>query len=95
MPFPEKATVDAWKATWTNRLVKVQSDRPELQRFQGKVGRVITINYGGQAIVDFADGGWYDIPNFTEVLQEVTDPEEQKRYDPTANSAQRTPVRQG
>ena len=39
----------------------VKPERPELQRFKGIVGRVVTVNYNGKAIIDFQDGGWYDI----------------------------------
>ena len=96
MTFPAKSTVDQLKETWSDRLVRVKPGlRPELLRFEGKVGRVVTVNYGGRAIVDFADGGWYDIPDFESALEEVTDEAERKKYDPTANSAQKIPSRQG
>jgi hypothetical protein len=96
MAFPSKSTVDALKREWSDRLVRVKPGlRPELLRFEGKVGKVITVNYGGRAIVDFADGAWYDIPDFATVLEEVTDEAERKKYDSTANSAQRFPARQG
>jgi hypothetical protein len=55
---------------------------------------VVTVNYSGRAVVDFADGGWYDVPGFETVLEEVTDEAERKKYDPTANSAQKLPTRQ-
>lgn len=95
MAFPDKATVDAWRTEWTDRFVRLKPGHPiEYARFAGKVGRVITVNYGGRAIVDFADGAWYDIPDFATILESVTDPAEQKSYDPTVNSAQKNPVRQ-
>lgn len=94
--FPDFATVDRLKAAWTDKLVRVKpAARPELARFEGRVGRVVTVNYGGRAVIDFADGAWYDVPDFESVLDEVTDPAEAKRYDPTANSAQKLPARQG
>ena len=94
--FPPKAAVDDLKRLWTDKLVRVKAGaRPELLRFEGRVGRVVTVNYGGRAVVDFADGAWYDIPDFTAVLDEVTDEAERKKYDPTANSAQKQPGRQG
>lgn len=94
MPFPDFAEVDAWKATWTNKFVRVKPGvRPELKRFEGKVGRVVTINYSGRAVVDFADGAWYDIAGFQDVLDEVTDETEKAKYDATANSAQQFPAR--
>lgn len=95
MAFPEKLTVDELKKTWTDKLVRVQPEgRPELARFAGLVGRVVTVNYGGRVVIDFADGGWYDFGDFEKLLEEVTDPAERKKYDPTANSAQPLPTRQ-
>lgn len=96
MPFPEKRDVDALKKLWTDKLVRVKPGvRPELKRFEGRVGRVVTVNYGGRAVLDFADGGWYDVADFASVLEEVTDDAERNKYDPTANSAQKFPTRQG
>jgi hypothetical protein len=96
MPFPSKAAVDALKREWTDRFVRVKPGvRPELVRFEGRVGRVVTVNYGGRAVVDFADGAWYDVSDFAAVLDVVTDEAEVKRYDATANSAQKLPTRQG
>ena len=95
MAFPAKSTVDHQKEAWSDKLVRVKPGlRPELLRFEGKVGRVVTVNYAGRAIVDFADGGWYDVPDFESALEEVTDEEERKKYDATANSAQKIPSRQ-
>jgi hypothetical protein len=94
--FPTKAAVDDLKRIWTDKLVRVKAGvRPELLRFEGRLGRIVTVNYGGRAVVDFADGAWYDIPDFAAVLEEVTDEAERKKYDATANSAQKMPGRQG
>ncbi len=96
MPFPEPTTVAALKKSWSDKLVRVKpGTRPELLRFEGKIGRVVTVNFGGRAIIDFADGAWYDVPEFEGVLEEVTDDAEKKKYDPMANSAQKLPGRQG
>jgi hypothetical protein len=96
MPFPSKASVDALKREWTDRYVRVKPDaRPELKRFEGKVGRVVTVNYGGRAVVDFADGAWYDVLGFEDVLEVVTDEAEIKKYNAAMNSAQKIPSRQG
>ena len=96
MAFPSQATVDDLKRVWTDKFVTVKpAARPELKRFEGSVGRVVTVNYGGRAIVDFADGAWYDVPKFEEVLVEVTDEAEKKKYDGTVNTAQPLPGRQG
>jgi hypothetical protein len=95
MPYPETATVAALKKAWSDKLVRVRPGvRPELARFEGKVGRVVTVNFGGRALVDFADGAWYDVPEFEAVLEEVTDEAEKKKYDATVNSAQKLPGRQ-
>lgn len=95
MSFPDRAAVDQLRQFWTSKLVRVRAGaRPELERFAGKVGRVVTINYSGRAVVDFADGAWYDVAEFTAVLEAVTDEAEQKKYDATANSAQKIPSRQ-
>lgn len=96
MPFPSKAAVDDMKRAWTDKLVRVTAPaRPDLARFAGRVGRVVTVNYSGRAVIDFADGAWYDIVDFAAVLEEVIDEAEAKKYDPTANSAQKLPARQG
>ncbi len=95
MKFPDKVTVDALKRTWSDKFVRVKAGaRPDLTRFEGRVGRVVTVNYSGRAVVDFADGGWYDVADFEAVLEEVTDEAERKTYDATANSAQKIPARQ-
>ena len=96
MPFPSKAAVDDLKRTWTDRRVRVTAAaRPDLVRFAGRVGRVVTVNYSGRAVVDFADGAWYDIHDFAAVLEVVTDEAEANTYDAIANSAQKLPARQG
>ncbi len=84
------------KRIWTDRLVMAKADKPELKRFEGKVGRVVTVNWSGKAIVDFADGAWYDIPASEEYLT-VLGPDDPNRakYDPKANSAQAKPARGG
>lgn len=94
MSFPEIAIVDALKKTWTDRRVRVKpGSKPELKRFEGRVGRVVTVNYGGRAIIDFADGAWYDLADFESLLDVVGD-DEASGYDATVNSAQALPTRQ-
>lgn len=80
------------KREWTDQFVEVDATRSELKRFAGIVGRVITVNWNNACVVDFQDGGWYDIaPSFLKKL----DPEEaKKKYDPKVNSAQPFPARQ-
>jgi hypothetical protein len=72
MPFPAKATVDAWKRQWTDRRVTVADGVPDLARFAGKVGRVVTVSYSGRAVVEFGDGSWVDVADFETVLQSAT-----------------------
>jgi hypothetical protein len=94
MPAFDWQAAEELKRTWTDRLVMAKADRPELKRFEGKVGRVVTVNWAGKALVDFADGAWYDIPASEEYLT-VLAPDDPLRakYDPTVNSAQARPGR--
>lgn len=95
MKFPSAEETEALKRAWTDKFVRVKPGHAEYARFAGKVGRVVTVNFGGKAIVDFADGAWYDLPA-TDAYLEVVPPEAAKdRYDATANSAQKLPTRQG
>jgi hypothetical protein len=96
MPAIDLAKMDELRRVWTDRLVVARDDRPELKRFAGRTGRVVTVNYSGKAIVDFADGAWYDIPASEEFLT-VLAPDDPRRakYDPKANSAQPHPEKQG
>ena len=83
------------KQRWTDKFVRVNAEQPELKRFAGIIGRVITVNRNQKAIVDFQDGGWYDITAAEEYLT-VVDPAEVKgKFDATANSAQPHPSKQG
>lgn len=92
-PAPE--VIDALRGDWTDKFVRVAGQRPELARFQGMVGRVITVNWSGKAIVDFADGGWYDVTASKEFLEIVSPDEAKGKYDAKVNSAQPIPDRQG
>jgi hypothetical protein len=95
MRFPTYSEAEALKATWTDKFVRVRAGLPQYERFAGRVGRVVTVNYGGKAIVDFADGAWYDIPALPDHLEVVPDDEAKGKFDPTATSAQKLPARQG
>lgn len=55
-------TNEQLKAEYTDKKVSIASNRPELARFQGRIGRVVTVNQNNRALVDFQDGPWYDIP---------------------------------
>jgi hypothetical protein len=95
MPVIDLAKMDELKRIWTDRYVTARTDWPELKRFEGRVGRVVTVNYTGKALVDFGDGAWYDIPASEEFLNVVTDEATKKKHDGAANSAQPRPARQG
>jgi hypothetical protein len=94
MPVFSWETAEELKRVWTDRLVTAKTDRPELKRFEGRVGRVVTVNWAGKAIVDFCDGAWYDIPASEEYLTPLAPDDPQRaKYNPKANSAQPHPER--
>ncbi len=95
MRFPTYDEAETLKRAWTDKYVRVKSGFAEYERFAGKIGRVVTVNYGGKAIVDFADGAWYDIPANDTYLEVIPDADAKDKYDATANSAQKLPARQG
>lgn len=80
---------------WIDQYVLVNAERPELRRFAGIVGRVVTVNHNNKAIVDFQDGGWYDITPTPECLTKLDPAEGKAKYDPKVNSAQPYPEKQG
>jgi hypothetical protein len=82
------------KREWTDQFVEVNAERPELKRFAGVVGRVVTVNYNNKALVDFQDGAWYDITASPEYLKKLG-PEAKAKYDAKVNSAQPIPDKQG
>jgi hypothetical protein len=88
------ARIEALRRAWTDRYVEVRPDRPELARFAGVVGRVVTVNWNGLALVDFQDGAWYDIPASDEYLRRLSTEEAAGKYDPANNSARVRPERQ-
>lgn len=50
-----------YKSEYTDKYVQADSNVPELARFAGMTGRVVTVNENALALVDFGDGPWYDI----------------------------------
>jgi hypothetical protein len=80
---------------WTDQFVTVNPDRPELKRFAGIIGRVVTVNWNNKALIDFQDGGWYDITASAEYLKKVDPAEAKAKYNAKANSAQPIPEKQG
>ena len=82
------------KREWTGQFVKVNESHTELKRFAGLIGRVITVNWNGKALIDFADGGWYDVGASSQFLEKVPAEAATGKYDATMNSAQPIPARQ-
>jgi hypothetical protein len=87
--------VEALKEEWTDQFVTVKLERPELQRFAGIVGRVVTVNYSGRAVIDFQDGGWYDITASELYLTKLDPAQAKAKFDFKANSNQAFPEKQG
>ena len=87
--------LEALKREWTDQFVEANADRPELKRFAGLVGRVVTVNHNGKALIDFADGGWYDITASSDYLTKVPADQAKPKYNAKANSAQPIPDKQG
>ena len=82
------------KRKWTDQYVEVNPDKPELKRFAGTVGRVVTVNWNLKALVDFQDGAWYDVTASEEYLK-ILDPETARGKYKNVNSAQPIPEKQG
>jgi hypothetical protein len=86
---------EALKREWTDQYVLVNPDQPELKRFAGIVGRVITVNWNNKALIDFQDGGWYDITASSDYLKKLDPAEAKAKFNFKANSAQAHPEKQG
>jgi hypothetical protein len=89
---------EALKQEWTDQYVVANLERPELKRFANDkgeplIGRVVTVNYNNKALVDFGDGGWYDITASEEYLKKVPAAEAKAKFK-TENSAQAFPAKQ-
>ena len=89
------ATYEQLKREWTDQYVLVKPERPELKRFAGIVGRIVTVNWNGKAVIDFQDGGWYDISASGEYLTKLDPAEAKAKFNAKANSAQPIPDKQG
>jgi hypothetical protein len=85
---------DALKREWTDQFVEVNPERPELKRFAGIVGRVVTVNHNNKALVDFQDGSWYDITASEEYLRKLDPAVAKTKYKSDVNSAQPIPEKQ-
>ena len=87
--------IEDLRRQWTDQYVTVKPERPELQRFAGIVGRVVTVNWNGKAVIDFQDGAWYDVTASDACLTRLDPAEAKAKFDFKANSAQPLPDRQG
>jgi hypothetical protein len=61
------------KRNLTGKTVAVEALRPELTRWADLIGRVVTINCNGRALVQFegADQGIYDIdPDYLKIAEQ-------------------------
>jgi len=94
MALDRFAPIEDLKRDWTDQFVTVVNVRPELKRFVGIVGRVVTVNCNGKAVIDFQDGAWYDITASSEFLTKVDPAEGTAKYK-NVNSAQPIPDKQG
>jgi len=86
LTFEER--IDLLKKEYTDKLVAVDADRPELKRFEGYTGRVKTVNMSGRALVEFDDFnvniGWFDIAlDFLKVIDKPL-PKIEKKAEPKA-----------
>jgi hypothetical protein len=86
--------IDDLRRKWTDQYVTVKPERQELKRFIGIVGRVVTVNCNRRAVIDFQDGGWYDIGASEEFLNLVPASEAAAKYK-NVNSAQPIPAKGG
>jgi hypothetical protein len=90
-----QALHESLKREWTDQYILVNPERPELKRFAGIVGRVVTVNHNNKAVIDFQDGGWYDITASVEYLTKLDPSEARAKFDAKVNSAQPFPEKQG
>ena len=95
MASTRESDCEQLKKEWTDQYVLVKPERPELKRFDGIIGRVVTVNWNCKALIDFQDGGWYDITASSDYLQKLDPAEVKAKFDAKANSAQPIPEKQG
>jgi hypothetical protein len=91
----QELTSEQLRKEWTDQYVMVKAERPELKRFEGVVGRVVTVNWNNKALIDFQDGGWYDITASGDYLRKLDPAEAKTKFNAKANSAQPVPEKQG
>lgn len=86
--------IEALKVEWTDQYVRANAAVPELARFGQTVGRVVTVNWNGKAIIDFQDGAWYDITASESYLTKIDPSEAKAKFNAKMNSAQAIPDKQ-
>ena len=94
MDITKERQHEALKREWTDQYVMVDPERIELKRFAGILGRVVTVNFNNKAVIDFQDGGWYDITASSEYLTKVNAAEAKPKFNAKMNSAQPIPEKQ-
>jgi hypothetical protein len=82
------------KWMWTDKFVKLAVSTGKLARFDSITGRVVTVNANGACLVDFQDGGWYDIAP-SELTIQPDQIAAAAHFQGKKNSAQKSPIRQG
>lgn len=87
-------SLDELRKVWIDQYVRVNPERPELRRFKDIVGRVVTVNCNGKAVIDFQDGAWYDVTADEAFLTRLDAAEGKAKYK-NVNGAQPVPERQG
>ncbi len=68
MMTPER--LEQFRRQYAGRRVLVDGSRPELARWSGVPGRVVSVNANGRCLVQFdgADPSWHDIhPEFIKI----------------------------
>ncbi len=91
----ERPDYETLKSEWIDQYVMVNPKHSELQRFANVVGRVVTVNYNNKAVIDFQDGGWYDIAASSDCLTKLNPAEAKAKFNTEVNSAQPIPEKQG
>ena len=91
----ERPDYETLKSEWIDQYVMVNPKYAELQRFANVVGRVVTVNYNFKAVIDFQDGGWYDVAASADCLTKLNPAEAKAKFKADVNSAQAFPEKQG
>ncbi|MBN1908937.1 MAG: hypothetical protein JW818_04290 [Pirellulales bacterium] len=91
--IPER--LEELRHEYAGEQVVVDASQPEWARFAGKIGRVMTLNANGRALVQFEgdDRAWYDIElDFLKVLDAPTPSTSAEPPDVATPVDQPTPV---